>query len=163
MHGECTLASSLSWLPSDPCYFCSHFTGHNSHVVPSRCKGSWELQSLARQLHQRQLYSMKGEVWISGGQLIVFSTSKISVIARYCPLSVPAPHIVPNADVHSSRLASSVYLISVNLATQRKEREKSIKIVSVILFTNPRPWVDNWNTVLQTTDCGSNPACCLFL
>lgn len=56
-------------------------------VVPPRGKGDGELESLAGQLHQRQLYSMKTEVFFSG-QLTIASTSELSVMARYYPSCV---------------------------------------------------------------------------
>lgn len=72
-----------------------------------------------------------------GGELAVSSTFETSVRAGYSPL-----YIVSDADLQSCRLASSAYLISVNFATQSK-KQKTTKTVPVILFTNPRQWVDN--------------------
>ena len=65
--------------------FCLHLIGENHHTVSTRCKGSWELRSLAGHLRGRQLSAMQGRVLIFARQLTVCSTSGVSVKAGGCP------------------------------------------------------------------------------
>lgn len=135
--------------------FCLYLIGENHHMVPTRCKGSWELRSLAVGTCMGDNSLQCKESWSLLDSQLSFPHLGSSVRAGGYPLprSSIQHHSWHRCSVQQSCLSLWVF-DSLKTLPHRKERERSIRI----------PGDGQTARREGSASCGwwVLPACCLF-